>query len=157
LANDLATEMIAYTPQELIAIAEKEFAWCEAEMNKAAAQMGLGDDWKAALERVKQDHVPPGAAAVLVKQLSQGAIKLVQNREHASIRDLCMETWRIEMLSTETQKTLPFAVYGGQHMGVAYATDQMKHDDKVMSMRGNNRHFTRIVTPHELIPGHHLQ
>jgi uncharacterized protein (DUF885 family) len=24
-------------------------------------------------------------------------------------------------------------------------------------MRGNNRHFTRIVVPHELIPGHHLQ
>jgi uncharacterized protein (DUF885 family) len=26
-----------------------------------------------------------------------------------------------------------------------------------MSMRGNNRSFTRIVTPHELVPGHHLQ
>ena len=26
-----------------------------------------------------------------------------------------------------------------------------------MAMRGNNVHFTRIVTPHELIPGHHLQ
>ena len=33
----------------------------------------------------------------------------------------------------------------------------MKHEDKLMSMRGNNRHFTRIVTAHELIPGHHLQ
>src|SRR6185295_14598367 len=35
--------------------------------------------------------------------------------------------------------------------------DAMKNDDKLMSMRGNNRHFTRIVTPHELIPGYHLQ
>ena len=26
-----------------------------------------------------------------------------------------------------------------------------------MVMRGNNRHFTRLVIPHELIPGHHLQ
>lgn len=26
-----------------------------------------------------------------------------------------------------------------------------------MAMRGNNRHFTRIVAAHELIPGHHLQ
>jgi uncharacterized protein (DUF885 family) len=40
---------------------------------------------------------------------------------------------------------------------VAYAKDEMKHDDKLMSMRGNNRHFTRITTAHELIPGHHLQ
>jgi uncharacterized protein (DUF885 family) len=33
----------------------------------------------------------------------------------------------------------------------------MPHSDKLMSMRGNNRHFTHIVAPHELIPGHHLQ
>jgi uncharacterized protein (DUF885 family) len=33
----------------------------------------------------------------------------------------------------------------------------MDHDHKLMTMRGNNRHFTRAVTPHELIPGHHLQ
>jgi uncharacterized protein (DUF885 family) len=33
----------------------------------------------------------------------------------------------------------------------------MAHEDKLAAMRGNNRHFMRIVTPHELIPGHHLQ
>jgi len=27
----------------------------------------------------------------------------------------------------------------------------------LMSLRGNNVHFSRCVTPHELIPGHHLQ
>src|SRR6185436_1866406 len=27
----------------------------------------------------------------------------------------------------------------------------------LMSMRQNNVHFSRNVTPHELIPGHHLQ
>ncbi len=26
-----------------------------------------------------------------------------------------------------------------------------------MSMRGNNRHFSRATVHHELIPGHHLQ
>lgn len=40
---------------------------------------------------------------------------------------------------------------------VAYASEGMKQADKLMSMRGNNRHFTRIVTAYELIPGHHLQ
>jgi uncharacterized protein (DUF885 family) len=40
---------------------------------------------------------------------------------------------------------------------VAYPKDEMKHEDKLMSMRGNNKHFTRITTAHELIPGHHLQ
>jgi uncharacterized protein (DUF885 family) len=33
----------------------------------------------------------------------------------------------------------------------------MDQDRKAMAMRGNNRHFTRTVTPHELIPGHHMQ
>jgi uncharacterized protein (DUF885 family) len=63
----------------------------------------------------------------------------------------------VEMHSPERQRTLPYAVYGGQYMGVSYAAGSMSHEEKLMSMRGNNRHFTHIVTPHELIPGHHLQ
>jgi hypothetical protein len=33
----------------------------------------------------------------------------------------------------------------------------MSHDEKLMSMRGNNPHFNRATVHHELIPGHHLQ
>jgi uncharacterized protein (DUF885 family) len=61
------------------------------------------------------------------------------------------------MSSPETMKTIPYAAYSGQQMMVAYAKEEMKFDDKLMTMRGNNRHFTRLVTAHELIPGHHLQ
>ena len=61
------------------------------------------------------------------------------------------------MTSPDSQKMMPYAAYGGQEMTVAYASEAMKHDDKLMAMRGNNRHFTRIVTAHELIPGHHLE
>jgi uncharacterized protein (DUF885 family) len=61
------------------------------------------------------------------------------------------------MLDKRAQRTLPFAAYGGQKMLVAYATEDMSHEEKLMSLRGNNMHFTRCVTPHELIPGHHLQ
>ena len=32
MRDDLVYEMIPYTPKELVAIAEKEFAWCEARM-----------------------------------------------------------------------------------------------------------------------------
>ena len=61
LILDLADEMIPYTPEELIALANKEFAWYEDEMKKASRQMGFGDDWKKALEKVKGMHVAPGA------------------------------------------------------------------------------------------------
>jgi hypothetical protein len=39
----LKFELIPYTPEELIAIANKEFAWCDAELLKASREMGFGD------------------------------------------------------------------------------------------------------------------
>jgi uncharacterized protein (DUF885 family) len=33
----------------------------------------------------------------------------------------------------------------------------MQHEQKMMSLRGNNVHFSRATVQHELIPGHHLQ
>jgi uncharacterized protein (DUF885 family) len=33
----------------------------------------------------------------------------------------------------------------------------MSHEQKMMSMRGNNPHFSRATVHHELIAGHHLQ
>lgn len=157
LMADLRSEFISYTPSELIAIGEREFAWCEAEMKKASAEMGCGDDWKAALAKVKADHVPPGEQADYAAAQVREAIAFMKDHDLVTIPPLCAETWRTTMISPETQKVLPFAAYGDQAMMVAYPTDAMKHDDKLMSMRGNNIHFTRIVAAHEMIPGHHLQ
>ena len=155
LASDLAAEMIPYSAEEVIAIGEKEFAWCEARMREAAQEMGL--EWKAALAKVKSQFVPPGQQDDFVAEMARDAIQFVKSRDLLTIPALCEETWRVTMISPEGQKTLPFAAYGGQNVMVAYAKEEMKHDDKLMAMRGNNRHFTRIVTAHELIPGHHLQ
>ena len=157
LADDLAAESIPYTPEELIAIGQQEFDYCEGEMRKASREMGFGDDWKAALAKVKADYVPPGQQNDLVAELGREAVKFVTENDLVTVPPLCDETWRLTMSSLDVQKTLPFAAYGGQNMMVAYATEEMKNDDKLMAMRNNNRHFTHIVVPHELIPGHHLQ
>lgn len=157
LKSALEVEMIPYSPEELIAIAEREFAWCEGEMRKASAEMGLKDDWKAALAKVKQASAAPGTQDDLVRDQARAAIEFLKKNDLVTIPEPVQEMWRVEMLSPQTQRTLPFAVYGGQYMGVAYPTDAMTTDDKLMSMRGNNEHFTHNVTPHELIPGHHLQ
>jgi uncharacterized protein (DUF885 family) len=61
------------------------------------------------------------------------------------------------MIGREEQRTYPYAAYGGQDMLVAYPTADMDIETRLMTMRGNNVHFSRIVVPHELIPGHHLQ
>jgi len=157
LAQALAGEMIPYTARELIALGDREFAWCEAEMKKASAELGLGGDWQAALARVKADFVPPGRQDDAVASGAREAIQFVKEHSLVTVPPLCEEIWRITMLSPESQKTLPYAAYGGQGVLVAYAKDEMKQEDKMMAMRGNNRHFTRIVVAHELIPGHHLQ
>ena len=157
LHQEIAAEMLPYSAEELIEIGEREFAWCEKEMKKAAAEMGLGDDWKAALAKVKSDFVPPGKQDDFVTEQGRIATKFVKDHELVTVTPMCEELWRLSMVSPDGQKTLPYAAYGGHSMMVAYAKDEMKHEDKLMSMRGNNRHFTRIVTAHELIPGHHLQ
>ena len=110
LLRDLDTEMIAYTPEELIAIGEKEFAWCEAEMKKAAKEMGF-EDWKKALAKVKSDFVPPGQQDELVAKFAREAIDFVKANELVTITPLCEESWRLTMISPETQKTIPYVAF----------------------------------------------
>ncbi len=156
LSADLAHEMIPYSIDELIAIAEREFAWCEAEYRRAAREMGFGDDWKAALEAVKQRYVPPGEQPQLIRDLAREAEAFLEERNLVTVPPLAKEVWRMEMMSPERQRIAPFFL-GGEVIQVSYPTDGMTHEEKLMSMRGNNPHFSRATVHHELIPGHHLQ
>jgi uncharacterized protein (DUF885 family) len=140
----------------LLEVADREFACCEREMLAASRAMGFGDDWRAALERVKQDHVGPGEQPALIRELAAEAIDFIESRELLTIPALAKETWRMEMMTPERQLVNPFFT-GGEVISVSYPTADMEHDKKVMSLRGNNRHFARATVHHELIPGHHLQ
>src|SRR5262249_37629322 len=60
------------------------------------------------------------------------------------------------MMSPERQLVNPFFT-GGETISVSFPTAGMEHGDKLMSLRGNNRAFSRATVFHELIPGHHLQ
>jgi len=156
LVSDLASEFIPYAPEDLLTIADREFAWCEAEMKKAARDMGLGDDWKAAVEKVKTLHVEPGRQPDLIRDLAREAEAHVEEHDLVTVPPLAKEVWRMQMMSAERQKVNPFFT-GGEVISVSYPTDTMDHADKLMSMRGNNIHFARATVFHELIPGHHLQ
>jgi hypothetical protein len=156
LRADLAYEMIPYSVEELIAIAEREFAWCEAEYRRAAREMGFGDDWRAALEQVKQRYVPPGEQPALIRDLAREATAFVEERGLLTVPPLAKEIWRMEMMSPERQRVSPFFL-GGEVILVSYPTEAMTHEEKLMSMRGNNPYFSRATVQHELIPGHHLQ
>lgn len=156
LADQLAAEMIACSADELLAIANKEFAWCEAEMDKAASAMGCKDR-KEALARIKSQHAAPGGQGAVAQAEAEKAIRFLKDKDLVTIPKLAEETWGISMVGVEQQKTLPYAAYSRPDIHVAYANEAMSHEEKRMSMRGNNAAFLHIVTPHELIPGHHLQ
>ncbi len=125
-------------------------------MLRASRDMGFGDDWKAALEKVKTLHVEPGKQTDLVRDLAREAVDYVRSRDLVTVPPLADETWRMTMMSPERQKVNPFFL-GGEVIQVSYPTDTMDQDDKLMSMRGNNIHFSRSTVFHELIPGHDLQ
>ncbi len=156
LLSELQFEMIPYTPEELIAIANKEMAWCENEMKKASHELGYGDDWKKALEHVKNTYVEPGKQPELIRDLALEAIKFVDDHDLVTVPQLARDTWRMEMMTPERQLVSPFFL-GGETILVSYPTNTMSHEQKMMSMRGNNPYFSRATAFHELIPGHHLQ
>lgn len=156
IEQQLRAEMIAYSPEELIAIAEREFAWCDAEMLKASRELGKGEDWKAALEHVKGLHAGPGGQPKMIVELATEAIDFVTKKDLVTVPQLARDTWRMEMMTPERQRVNPFFL-GGEMIIVSFPTDGMTHEQKMMSMRGNNEHFARATVHHELIPGHFLQ
>lgn len=152
----LQHEMIPYTPEELIKIAEKEFEWCEKEYKRAARDMGLGDDWRKALEKTTQNYMKPGEQPKLIRQLADEAVTFLEERNLVTIPTLAKQLWRMEMMTPERQKVNPYFT-GGEVISVSFPTDGMGHEEKLMSLRGNSIHLCRATVHHELIPGHHLQ
>ncbi|MBC7652806.1 MAG: DUF885 family protein, partial [Deinococcales bacterium] len=156
ILQQLQYEMIPYTPEALIEIANKEFAWCEKELLKACQAMGFGNDWKAAQEKVKNTYVPAGEQPQAVMKLYNESVDFLKKNKLLTIPPLAEEDWPMNMLSPERQLLAPFFL-GGESLLIAYPTNTMKEADRLMAMRGNNPHFSRATVHHELIAGHHLQ
>lgn len=156
LIRKLKVEMIPYTPEELTEIANKEFAWCDREMLKASAEMGFGDNWHAAMEKVKNSYVAPASQPVAMLKLYNESVDFLKTHDLITLPSLAEETWRMSMMSPERQLVNPFFL-GGEEFIISYPTNTMSHEDKLMSMRGNNPHFSRATVHHELLAGHALQ
>lgn len=152
----LQYENIPYSPEELIDIANKEFAWCDAELLKASREMGFGDNWKQAQEKVKQSYVPEGYQPEAMLKLYNESVDFLKKNNLITIPPIAEETWRMRMIPPKQQLVSPFFL-GGEVLQISYPTGEMDHSDKLMSMRGNNPHFSRATVHHELIAGHHLQ
>ncbi|MVT08996.1 DUF885 family protein [Chitinophaga tropicalis] len=156
LIRQLQAEMIPYSPEELIEIANKEFAFCDAEMLKASKEMGFGADWHKAMEKVKNTYVPAGDQPEAIMKLYNESVGFLKEHRLITIPPLAEETWRMIMMTPERQLVNPFFT-GGEELSISYPTNDMEEADKLMSMRGNNPHFSRATVHHELFAGHALQ
>ena len=156
LKESLALEFIPYTPEQLINTAEEQFEWCKNEMIKASRELGYGDDWKRALEHVKNTYVPAGEQPQAIMDLYSHSVDFIEERDLITLPELAKETWGMQMMSPERQKVSPFFL-GGRDIIISYPTMEMDHNDKLMSMRGNNPNFSFPTVQHELLPGHNLQ
>ncbi len=156
LVRQLKYEFIAYSPEDLVDIANKEFAWCDAELLKASHEMGFGDNWKAAQEKVKQSYVPPGKQPEAMYELYKQSVDFLKKNDLLTLPALSEEDWSMYMMSAERQLVSPFFL-GGESLIISYPTNTMTYEEKMMSMRGNNPAFSRATVHHELLAGHHLQ
>jgi hypothetical protein len=156
LIRDLADNMIPYTPEQLIALANREFAWCEEEMKKASRALGYGDDWKKAIEHTKQTAVVPGGQPRMIMDLIDKAVAYLRANDLITVPAVAAETVHMPMMSPQAQLTSPFFLGGVGGIIVSYPTNTMEYDARLQSMRGNNPGFSNATAFHETIPGHLL-
>ncbi len=155
LIRDLEDALIPYTPEQLLDLAEKEFAWADREMLKASREMGFGDNWKQAVEKTKTMHVPPGQQPGMIRDLIFEAIDFLRAKDLITVPQVAAESQRMGMMSAQQQLVNPFFT-GGAQITVSYPTDTMDYDARLQSMRGNNRPWSHATAHHEMIPGHNL-
>jgi uncharacterized protein (DUF885 family) len=151
----LKNELIAYNVDELEAIAKKEFAWCQSEIIKVSKEMGFGEDYKAALEHVKNTYVEPGRQPEAILMLYNKSVDFIKENDLITVPPLAEEVWGMKMRFSEHGSGGYFQ--GGRSITITYPTNTWDTDYRLMAMRGNNPNFSFPTVQHELIPGHNLE
>ena len=140
LAVELRHEWIAHEPAELVALAEREMAWCDEQMRLASQQLGCGDDWRRAMELVKAKHVEPGDQPQMIRDLAWEAIRFLEAHDLVTVPPLAADGSRMTMMRARTAKVNPYFL-GGDMIIVSFPTDTMTQAEKMMSMRVTTNTF----------------
>lgn len=166
LLAELNAEMIAYTPEELIELAERAYDGYLKRMVDACERLGFPttednpDGWKAGLAFTKTSgSLEPGTQLDFVRGLVQEGIDFARTHDLVTIPFTAAEalTARMSMLSATEQRTSPYFLGGPEIRVAAPTTDGMGFEQKIQSMHANNRFFSRATAFHEMVPGHGLQ
>ena len=124
LIFDLQDDLVPYTPEELIAIGEQEFAWCEAEMKKASRQIGTRRRLEGRAREGERDTPPPGGQTGVVRDLMFEAVDYLRAKDLLNVPAVAAESLHMIMMTPERQLVNPFFT-GGSEISVSYPTDTM--------------------------------
>ena len=98
LVQELAFEMLPYSPEEILAIGWQELALCKKERLKATQELGYGDNWQEAMEHVKNLCVEPGKLPELIRFLTYEAIDFLEKHDSLTIPPMVKQLLRTHHL-----------------------------------------------------------
>ena len=138
LLQDLADEMIPYTPEQLIALAEKEFAWCDArDAQGVAARWASATTGSRRSRRSKACTSRPAASLRSSATCCSKRSTTCATKDLITVPQIASESLHMSMMTPEAQLVNPFFL-GGAQISVSYPTNTMEYDARLQSMRGNN-------------------
>ena len=107
LESSIQQNFLPYNIDELIAIGETEFAWCENQMKQEAQALGFGEDWKKALDHVEGERAKAGEQEKAIIKVAEAATAFIKERNLVTVPYLCERFWRTRMLSREARRPFP--------------------------------------------------
>jgi hypothetical protein len=156
IEESIRLEEVPCAIEQMLEIAEHHAAWCRDQMARIGEELGA-ETWWDAVQLAMKEQAKPGVQAQAAHDVAVAMTEWLERKRLITIPEIAKTTWRIDMNTLAGQKTMPYSPYGGQCMIASYPPMGMDHETKGMSMRGNSLPCLHLVTPHELIPGHHLQ
>ncbi len=152
-------------PEELERVGAELLASITAELEALAAERFPGRTWKEALAEVRKDHPAPSEVP------AEAMAAAVEAREFCIERGLVTipaeaRLGHPEIVGDGMARSYPFAAFGfreetaegssGRYLVSPGATwmDDAQREER---LGGACRPWTRVVAPHEMWPGHHLQ
>ena len=155
---------LPYRDVDLEAWARHEIHETRLELDRLAAEIGRGLDWRATLEELKQEHPSADGLVGAYRREVERARRFVSERDLASLPSgeelVVAETPEFERWAVPFAAYLPPPPFGASRRGSFWVTPPGRDlDEKARREVLRDHCSTRIpiTTLHETYPGHHLQ
>ncbi len=146
---------------EIVATAEREMERVEGLLAETAASIEPGKSWRDITEEMKSSGPGPDELVDFCRHTKEEAVELIREKRFVPLPDYATNCG---VKGHDTKGHYPYAYYQparGENLRgefvVTTVGDWMTEAQRLQKTRDSNRHWMRVVTVHEALPGHHLQ